>query len=72
MRHKLKIVGLAAALAVALGIGLSMPIVSQKASAANACTQSCQVKFQQCMKGSGDRNACTDELNSCRNQCFAN
>lgn len=71
MRHKLKIACLAVALAVALGIGLSLPIVSQKASAANACTQSCQIKFQQCMKGSGDRNACTDELNSCRNQCFA-
>jgi hypothetical protein len=71
MRHKLKLAGLAAALAVALAFGLPAPIAGQKASAANACTQSCQVRFQQCMKGSGDRNACTDELNSCRNQCFA-
>jgi hypothetical protein len=44
---------------------------SEEAAAANACTQSCQVRFQQCMKSSGDRNACTDALNSCRNQCFA-
>lgn len=72
MRHKIKIAVVAAGLGLALALGLSAPIGSEPAKAANACTQTCQVRFQQCMKDSGDRNACTDELNSCRNQCFAN
>lgn len=71
MRHKIKIVAVAAALAAGAAFWMPAPIVSTSATAANACTQTCQVRFQQCMKDSGDRNACTDELNSCRNQCFA-
>lgn len=72
MRHKMKIALLAAGLGLA-GLVFAGPTTfwSQDAVAANACTQSCQVRFKQCMKSSGDRNACTDALNSCRNQCFA-
>lgn len=73
MRHKIKIMALAAGLVLG-GLAFAGPawLGSVEATAGNACTQSCQVRFQQCMKSSGDRNACTDELNSCRNQCFAN
>ena len=73
MRHKIKIVLLAAGLTLgALAFGGPAAFLTGEATAGNACTQTCQVKFQQCMKSSGDRNACTDQLNSCRNQCFAN
>ena len=73
MRHKIKFMLMAAGLLLA-GLAFAGPttFLSQEATAGNACSQSCQVRFQQCMKSSGDRNACTDGLNSCRNQCFAN
>ena len=72
MRHKMKLAIVAAGLLLG-GMAVAAPTAFwvDQAVAANACTQSCQVRFQQCMKSSGDRNACTDQLNSCRNQCFA-
>jgi hypothetical protein len=72
MRHKMKIALVTAGLLLA-GLAFAAPTTfwSHDATAANACTQSCQARFKQCMKSSGDRNACTDQLNSCRNQCFA-
>ena len=72
MLHKLKIALVSAGLVLG-GLAFATPTTfwTDEAAAANACTRSCQVKFQQCMRSSGDRNACTDALNSCRNQCFA-
>jgi hypothetical protein len=72
MRHRIRIALLTAGLLVGgLAIAAPAPFCSGEATAGNACTQRCQVRFQKCMKSSRDRNACTDALNSCRNQCFA-
>ncbi len=70
-RAKKDVVWLLIAFAIftaALGFSL-MNLGTSRAVAGNICTSQCKAQFGQCVKSTGDRSTCQQQLSACLDQC---